>query len=221
MRKFVIYRRCSTRRQGESGLGLDAQDRDISLFFENYCREPYKVVGEFTDIQSGKDIDREELHKAVELARKHKAELLVSKLDRLSRRVKDIATFMDDDRLTVRVASMPNADRFSLHIYAALAEQEREFISLRTKQALAAAASRGKKLGGLRDKTMVRNLVARKAADAAAKRVSDIIMPMREGGSTLNQIASALNSAKVTTPRGRQWTPTAVRNALLRLQPAA
>lgn len=221
MKKYVIYYRVSTKRQGESGLGLEAQERDIALFLDNYSDIPFEVIGIFTDVETGKHADRPEFEKALELARQNRAELLVSKLDRLSRKVRDIATWMDDDRLTVRVASMPHADKFQLHIYAALAEQERDFISLRTKQALAAAKARGQRLGGLRDKTMKRNRAAIQAADAAAKRVADIIMPMREGGSTLHQIASALNSAKVSTPRGRQWTPTAVRNALLRLQPAA
>ena len=217
MKKYVIYYRVSTKRQGESGLGLEAQERDIALFLDNYSDIPFEVIGTFTDVETGKHADRPEFEKALELARQHRAELLVSKLDRLSRKVRDIATWMDDDRLTVRVASMPHADKFQLHIYAALAEQERDFISLRTKQALAAAKARGQVLGGLRDETMKRNEAARQAADAAANRVADIIMPMREGGSTLHQIASALNSAKVSTPRGRQWTPTAVRNALIRL----
>lgn len=121
-------------------------------------------------------------------------------------------------RLTIRVASMPNADKFSLHIYAALAEQERDFISLRTKQSLAVAKSRGVKLGGMRDATMKRNKVAIAAANAAAERVSSIIKPMRSSGSTLQQIADALNTAKVPTPRNRQWQAMSVKNALARLE---
>lgn len=216
-RKYVIYRRVSTQSQGESGLGLEAQDRDISLFLDNYSDTPFEVLGTFTDVLSGKHDDRPELQKAIAQARSEGAELLVSKLDRLSRKVSFIAALMDDSALKIRVASMPTADKFQLHIYAALAEQERDFISLRTKQALAAAKARGIKLGGLRDTTMKRNEAARQAADAAAQRVAQIILPMRDSGSTLAQIADALNSAKITTPRGKSWAPMSVSNALKRL----
>jgi len=217
-KKYVIYYRVSTKRQGESGLGLEAQERDIQLFLDNYSDVPFEVISTFTDIQSGKYADRPELTKALELAVAEGAELLCSKLDRLSRKVSFIATLMDDKRLKIRVASMPNADKFQLHIYAALAEQERDFISLRTRQALAAAKARGVKLGGMRDATMKRNKVAIAAADAAAQKVSNIIMPMRSSGSTFQQIADALNTAKVPTPRGRAWLPMSVRNALTRLE---
>jgi DNA invertase Pin-like site-specific DNA recombinase len=127
---------------------------------------------------------------------------------------------MDDPALKIRVASLPNADKFQLHIYAALAEQERDFISLRTKQALAVAASKGVKLGGMRDATMKRNEAVKEAADAAAHRVADIIVPMRRAGSSLQSIADALNTAKVPTPRGKNWKSASVRNALLRLDAA-
>ncbi len=217
MKKYVIYRRVSTKRQGDSGLGLEAQVRDIELFLANYSPEPYEVLATFTDVKSGKDADRQALKDAIELAREHSADLLVSKLDRISRDVEMIARLLKDKRLKLRVASMPHADKFQLHIYAALAEQERDFISLRTKQALAAAKARGVKLGGMRDATMKRNEAAKEAADAAAQRVSSIIVPMRDGGSSLQAIADALNTANVPTPRNRQWAPMSVKNALDRL----
>lgn len=216
-KKYVIYYRVSTKRQGESGLGLEAQERDVALFLENYSDMPFEVIGTFTDIQSGKYADRPELTKALDLAVTKGAELLVAKLDRLSRKVSQIAALMDDKRLKIRIASMPNADKFQLHIYAALAEQERDFISLRTKAALAVAKTRGVKLGGLRDTTMKRNKAAMATADAAAERISNIIIPMRSNGSTLQQIADALNIAKVPTPRNREWQAMSVRNALMRL----
>lgn len=216
-RKYVIYRRVSTAAQGESGLGLEAQDRDIALFLENYSDTPFDVLGTFTDVESGKHDDRPELTKALDLARKECAEVLVSKLDRLSRDVAFIANLLKDKRLSFRVASMPHADKFQLHIYAALAEQERDFISLRTKQALAAAKARGVKLGGMRDATMKRNDAAIAAADAAAQRVAAIVVPMRNAKATLQQIADALNAANVPTPRGAQWQPMSVSNALKRL----
>jgi len=217
-KKYVIYYRVSTKRQGESGLGLEAQERDIQLFLENYSDVPFEVIGTFTDVQSGKYADRPELTKALDMAVAQGAELLVAKLDRLSRKVSFIAALMDNKRLTIRVASMPNADKFQLHIYAALAEQERDFISLRTKKALAVAKSRGVKLGGMRDATMKRNKAAIAAADAAAQRIASIVTPMRASGSTLQQIADALNIAKVPTPRNRTWQAMSVRNALIRLE---
>lgn len=216
-KKYVIYYRVSTKRQGESGLGLEAQERDIQLFMDNYSDVPFEVIGTFTDIQSGKYADRPELTKALDMAVTEGAELLCSKLDRISRQVSFISALMEDKRLKLRVASMPNADKFSLHIYAALAEQERDFISLRTKQALAVAKSRGVKLGGMRDATMKRNKAAIATADAAAQRVASIITPMRANGSTFQQIADALNTAKVPTPRNREWRAMSVKNALTRL----
>lgn len=216
-KKYVIYYRVSTKRQGESGLGLEAQERDIAIFLDNFSDTPFEVIGTFTDVESGKNDDRPELAKALDLARKEGAEVLVSKLDRLSRDVEFIAKLLKDKKISFRVASMPNADKFQLHIYAALAEQERDFISLRTKQALASAKARGVKLGGLRDATMKRNDAAIAAADAAASRVSAIILPMRRANATLQAIADALNAANVATPRGAKWQPMSVSNALSRL----
>jgi len=217
VQKFVVYRRVSTKRQGESGLGLDAQDRDIDLFLNSYAEVPFEVVATFTDVLSGATADRPELARALDMARKEGATLLVAKLDRLSRNVAFVAALLDDRRLNVRVASMPHADKFQLHIYAALAEQEREFISLRTKAALAVAKARGQKLGGLRDSTAARNAAMRIQADDHAQKVASTITARRAAGATYAQIADDLNSMKVPTARGGQWHPTTVRNAEQRL----
>lgn len=217
IKTYVLYRRVSTASQHESGLGLEAQDRDMALFLDNYSDVPYELLGTFTDVLSGADAHRPELEKAIDLAKKNNAELLVSKLDRLSRKVSYISALMEDSALKIRVASMPNADPFQLHIYAALAEQERRFISLRTKQALAAAKARGVSLGGLRDKTMKRNMAAKEAADTAANRIASIVLPMRESGASYQKIANALNAAGVPTPRGKKWAAMSVRNAAHRL----
>lgn len=220
MHRYVIYTRVSTEDQGSSGLGLAAQERDIALYLENYSPEPFEVIGQFRDILSGKLDERPELEKAIALAKKEKATLLVAKLDRLSRKVSFIAKLMDDPKLSLRVASMPHADKFQLHIYAALAEQEREFISKRTKAALAEAKARGVKLGGLRDATMRRNEVLSKNADARADRLSGLVLPLREKGATLAGIADALNDAGIPTARGGRWHPSQVKNVLARLEPA-
>lgn len=220
MKQFVIYRRVSTADQGRSGLGLEAQDRDIDLYLANYADVPFEVLDRFIEVQSGKDNDRRELAKALDLCRKTGAELLVAKLDRLSRRVSFIAALMDDPKMKLRVASMPNANNFQLHIYAALAEQERDFISLRTKAALAAAKAKGRKLGGVRPRTEARNEAIQRDALAFARKVQPIVEPLRAAGSTLQTIATALDGARVTTARGGKWTPMQVKRVLERLDAA-
>lgn len=217
MQQYVIYRRVSTAEQGKSGHGLDAQNRDIKLYLDNYSAEPFEIVGEFEDHLSGKNADRPELAKALELVRATGAELLVSKLDRLSRKVSFIAGIMDDTRVKLRVASMPTATAFQLHIYAALAEQEREFISARTKAALAEAKAKGKKLGGLRDATMKRNEAVQANAKARAEKVAQTVLPLRASGATLRDIADALNTSGVETARGGKWQPSQVQRVLKRL----
>ena len=223
MQNFVTYSRVSTKEQGHSGLGLDAQKLDINVFLSTYAETPYEVVAEFTDVLSGANNDRPELKKALDLCRKTGATLLVSKLDRLSRQVSFIATLMEDKRVSFRVAAMPRADKFQLHIYAALAEQEREFISLRTKAALAAwkvkaeAEGKGKKLGGLRDKTGKRNDALKAGADARAQKVAATVKPLRDAGKTLREIAGALNASGVATPRGGNWSAAQVMRTLERL----
>jgi DNA invertase Pin-like site-specific DNA recombinase len=215
MKQFVIYTRVSTRRQGDSGLGLDAQRRDIDLYLSTYAEVPFEVVGKFQDIESGANGERPELWKAINLAEKTGATLLVAKLDRLSRKVSFISGLMDRKKLNLVVATMPHADKFQLHIYAALAEQEREFISLRTKQALAPLKGTGK-LGGNRGNIDKANAAARAVADTHAAKVMDTIRPLRDGGRTFQEIADTLNRTGVSTSRGGQWYATTVRNILNR-----
>lgn len=214
MKQYVVYTRVSTSEQGRSGLGLEAQERDIGIFLENFSEEPWEIIGRFRDVLSGKSDDRPQLAEALKLVRQTGAELLVAKLDRLSRRVSFIASVMDDKRVRLRVASMPNADNFQLHIYAALAEQEREFISKRTKAALQMAKARGRQLGGLRDKTMKRNEAIQRKAKAEAEKVMKVIGPLREAKQSLATIAGTLNDMQVATSRGGSWTPMQVKRVL-------
>ncbi len=216
--KYVVYRRVSTRGQGESGLGLEAQDRDISLYFNQHKEgEDYEVIGSFTDIESGKaGVDRPEFNKAVELATKEKARLLVAKLDRISRDVETIAGL--NKRVELKVACMPHADNFQLYIFAALAEQEREFISQRTRAALASAKERGSKLGGLRDKTGARNKAKADKAKLRAEQLREVVSPMRELGKSTRQIAAALNASGFRTERGAEYQSAQVSRILKRLE---
>lgn len=232
MIRYVTYRRVSTKEQGRSGLGLEAQDRDIKLYLETYSPEPWEVIGEFLEVQSGSEDDRPELSKAIDLAKREKAVLLVAKLDRLSRKVSFIATLMDDKRLKFRVAMLPQADNFQLHIYAALAQQEREFISQRTKAALAEAKAKGKKLGNPRkasrtvdgvrkigrDETLKRGRSTRTSkADNYAANFIPVIEAIRASGiDTLQGVADALNNRGIKTSRGGSWYPTTVKNIIER-----
>jgi DNA invertase Pin-like site-specific DNA recombinase len=227
MKRYVVYTRVSTKEQGKSGLGLEAQERDIEIFLENYSEEPWEVIGRFQDVLSGKSDDRPELKAALELVRQSGAELLVSKLDRLSRKVSFVSALMEDPKVRLRVAQMPQADKFQLHIYAALAEQERDFISKRTKEALRVAKERhakarekdpnfSKRIGGLRDETMRRNVVLKEKADREAAKLVKVIGPMREGGATLTTIAETLQEMGIPTSRGGKWTAKQVSRAIER-----
>ena len=215
MKQFIKYYRVSTRSQADSGLGLSAQQRDIDLYLSTYAETPWEVIAEFTDVQSGKDDNRPELQKAMALAEETGATILIAKLDRISRRVSFISAIMERKKLNLTVATMPNADKFQLHIYAALAEQEREFISLRTKQALAPLKGTGK-LGGNRGNIDKANEAAKALADSHAAKVMDTVLPLKEAGRTLQQIADTLNKTGVTTARGGKWYPTTVKNVLAR-----
>jgi DNA invertase Pin-like site-specific DNA recombinase len=205
MQKFVTYTRVSTKRQGDSGLGLEAQERDIQIFFENYADQPFEVVATFCDVDSGTKADRVELAKAVDLAKREKATLVVAKLDRLSRSVAFIANLMEDKRLDLCVASLPSADKAMLHLYAVMAEMERDFISKRTQAALQAAKARGVKLGGARPGSEARHAAVRAEADRQAARVGNTIRVSREAGMSYRQIAAQLNAMSVPTARGGQW----------------
>ncbi|TAA61880.1 recombinase family protein [Shinella sp. JR1-6] len=214
--RYVVYTRVSTEDQGKSGLGLEAQQRDIGIFLDQFSAVPFEIIGSFQDVQSGGDNSRPELDKALAMVRKTGAELLVAKLDRLSRKVSFIAALMDDSKVKLRVASMPFADKFQLHIYAALAEQERTFISERTKAALRSAKERGVKLGGMRDATMQRNVAIQVKANREAEKLMKIIGPLHQAGTSLQKIAATLDEQGIRTSRGGKWSATQVSRILNR-----
>jgi len=220
MNKFVLYRRVSSKEQKKSGLGLEAQERDIKLFLENYADTPYEVIGEFIEVQSGKDNERRELNAAIALAKKEKAILCVSKLDRLSRRVSFIASLMEDRELDFKVAQMPYADKFQLHIYAALAEQERFFISQRTRSALKAYKERNpdKKLGAPKQHIEALAKARKDKAKQEAEKVSGVILPLRRQGASLKSICNTLNTSGITTSRGTTFHPSLISRMLTTLE---
>ena len=162
---LVAYYRVSSQKQGRSGLGLEAQRKAVAAFAS---AEGFEIIAEYTEIETGKGADaldrRPELKAALKVAKKAKASV-VAKLDRLSRDVAFISGLMAQKVPFIVAALGRNVDLFVLHIYAALAQQEREMISRRTKEALQAAKARGVKLG--RQETADANRLAAAARDAA------------------------------------------------------
>ena len=142
MMKYVAYYRVSTAKQGKSGLGLEAQKETVRAFVEKVG----ELIGEYVEVQSGRKDNREELWKAIRLAKEQKAKIVIARLDRFSRKVSFISGIMDQG-VSLVVAEMPHASEFQLHIFAALAQEERRLISERTKAALAQAKKRGVRLG--------------------------------------------------------------------------
>ena len=217
-RKYVLYLRVSSAEQGRSGLGLEAQERDIQLFLENYADTPYEVAGKFVEVHSGSDDSRPQLVAAIAKAKAEKAVLVVSKLDRLSRKVSFLASLMEDRDLDFKVSQMPFADKFQLHIYAALAEQERDFISQRTKAALAAAKARGTKLGAPVQHLEVLAKARQEKARREAEKVSGVIVPLRRAGTSLRGICDVLNGSGLRTSRGTSFHPSLVSRMLTSLE---
>jgi DNA invertase Pin-like site-specific DNA recombinase len=219
MSEIVAYLRVSTERQGRSGLGLQAQREMVRRFASS---EGLKLVGEHIEIETGKGADaldlRPKLCAALDQARSRKCPIVVAKLDRLSRNVHFITGLMEQ-RVPFVVAELGNAvPSFMLHIYAAVAQEERRVISERTRVALAAAKARGTRLGNprlaeVRDKAFASN---RAAAVQFAANVLPIIQPMRAEGASLRKIADALNERRIPTARGGKWAATQIADILKR-----
>jgi DNA invertase Pin-like site-specific DNA recombinase len=165
MSPLIAYYRVSTQKQGRSGLGLEAQRTAVQAFAK---AEGFEVTAEFTEVETGKGSDaldrRPQLKAALKTAKKAKCEVAVAKLDRLSRDVAFISGLMAQRVPFIVTTLGKNVDPFMLHIYAALAQQERAMISRRTKDALAAAKARGVKLG--RQEIADANKAAAAARDA-------------------------------------------------------
>jgi DNA invertase Pin-like site-specific DNA recombinase len=148
-----------------------------------FLREDDELLADFVEIESGKGCDRPELRRALDYCARHRATLLIAKLDRLARNVAFIATLMERGVPFV-AADMPHADPFRLHLEAAISEDEMRKISIRTKAALAAARARGVKLGGWRQNSPdIRAYQALGTAASAekARRFMDLSAPARRG----------------------------------------
>lgn len=211
MTDYIAYYRVSTDKQGKSGLGLEAQRQSVTEFVAGRGT----VLQEFTEIESGKKNDRPQLAAALALCRKHKARLIIAKLDRLARNVHFISGLMESHVDFVAV-DMPEASRFTIHILAAVAEHEREMISKRTKEAMKAAKARGTKLGN--PMPLAASLKARTVRTSQAEQFRETLKPLvselRAKGYGYKAIAKELNQRHILTANNRQWYATSVRNVL-------
>jgi len=216
--KLVAYYRVSTEKQGKSGLGLEAKraaDQDYAM------RTGAQIVKEYTEIESGKRSDRLELRKALALARRAQALMCVAKLDRLSRNVAFLSALMDSG-VDFVACDNPNANRLTIHILVAVAEDEARRISERTKAALAAYIARGGKLGSPSNLTasaarkgrLIGAQSLRKQADEAYADLYAVLIAKREAGLTLQTIADDLNAEGYVTRRGKPWNKVQVKLVL-------
>lgn len=222
--RLVAYERVSTARQGRSGLGLDAQRVAIDAFATSRSAE---VLARFTEVESGRRNDRPELDKALTLAKLTGATLVIARLDRLSRNAAFLLT-LQASGVRFLACDMPEANDLTVGIMALVAQAEREAISRRTKEALAAAKARGVKLGNPngaaalrragKGGTALQETVARNA-DAFARALAPTVAAIRaEGHVSLRAIATELNARGIRTRRGGRWHVSTVRNLLVRLE---
>lgn len=228
--KLIAYYRVSTQKQGQSGLGLDAQRSIVERYAESVGGE---IVCSYREVESGRKSARPELMKAISHARHVGGTLVIAKLDRLARNVAFTATLMDSG-LKFVACDVPHANEMTIHILAALAQQEAKLISERTKAALAELKKRGVKLGGARkghwdnpESRRRRDEGLRKARELAKVSRSEravgslsflmpLIRELRGEGRSLREIARRLNEEGMTTRRGKEWSAVAVLRALRR-----
>ena len=221
MSSVIAYYRVSTERQGRSGLGLDAQRERCHAFA---AQNGMDIAEAFTEVETGKGADaldrRPQLAAALGAARRLRCQVLVAKLDRLSRDVHFIAGLMVQ-RVPFLVAELgTDVDPFMLHIYAALAEKERRMISERTRAALQARKKQGARLGNPTNLPEAGLKGAASSAEEArrfAKNVAPVILQIRSSGViSLRGVAAALNARGVRTARGGRWAATQVAAVLRR-----
>lgn len=215
--KAVAYYRVSTVRQAGSGLGLEAQRAAVQAYLTAH---PHELVAELTEVESGRQKDRPKLAEAVALAKKHRAVLVIAKLDRLARSVSMIANLMDSGVEFV-AADQPHANRLTIHLLASVAEYEAGMIATRTRAALAAAKARGTVLGNrtnLKDAGDVGRQRSIEQADQHARKVLPMLQHLVKANEivSIHVAAAALNERGVKTARGGQWHGSTVRNLMIR-----
>ena len=216
--KYVSYFRVSTKQQGRSGLGLEAQKAAVEAHLHAHSGVE---LASYVEVESGKYADRPKLVAALLHCKQTRATLLVAKLDRLSRNAAFLMSLRDSG-VKFQALDIPEANTLTLGVLAVLAQHERELISARTRAALAARRARGLPLGTPRDLSAYARNASRLGSAAnvtkARERARDIAPQIEAartaGHSSLRQIAAYLNDQSIQTPRGKSWTATAVRNTL-------
>ena len=208
MTQYVAYYRVSTKRQGQSGLGLEAQQALVAPYADS-------ILHSFTEVESGKVDARPQLDAALAMCRETGASILIAKIDRLSR---DAAFLLALRKAGVDIvaADMPNAGTLEFGVRAVVAQHEREEISKRTKDALAAAKARGVKLGcpNPRAGGLASGAARREKQQAVAKQAMPIISALRDAGASLRAIAGKLNDAGIPTALGGKWYAASVSNII-------
>lgn len=219
---YVAYYRVSTVRQGQSGLGLEAQQEAVRQYLNG---GNWHLAAEVIEVESGKRNDRPKLAEALTLCRLHNATLIIAKLDRLARNVAFVSNLMESG-VEFTAVDFPQANRLTVHILAAVAEHEAAMVSARTKAALAAAKARGTKLGGDRGNfasisAMGPHKSRQVRSEKADKRAADrapIICRLQSTGLSLRQIATELTQQGIKTARGGEWTAVQVKRVLDRFE---
>ena len=213
--RYVAYFRVSTARQGQSGLGLEAQQAAV----RNFLRPESVLVASFVEIESGRKNSRPQLQAAIAQARQADAVLLVAKLDRLARNVAFLAALMES-RVRFQAVDLPAADEFTLHILAAVAQKEATAISTRTRDALSAKKARGFRLGTPANLTADARAKALAALQANAqanlnnRQAAQLAALLRATGASLRAIADQLNNSGYLTRRGKSFHPMGVQRLL-------
>ncbi|GAB3719424.1 recombinase family protein [Spirosoma flavus] len=218
--KYIAYYRVSTKAQGDSGLGLEAQRTAVARFIKGI------ILAEYTEVESGKNNQRVQLAAAIERTKKEGAILVIAKLDRLSRNASFIFTLRDSG-VNFQCVDMPDANTLTIGIFASLAQHERELISARTRAALAAKLAQGVKLGKPENltaqgqkrggETTRRNALA----NPANRRALSVADMMYKAGKNYSQIADYLNHSGFQTVRGCAFQATQVMRLLKRQQETA
>ncbi len=211
MQKYVAYYRVSTKQQGESGLGLEAQRTMV----KNFLKNDDVLIGEFEEVESGKNNNRPQLLKAIEKSKNEGATLLIAKLDRLSRNAGFIF-LLKDSNVDFKCCDMPEANSLTIGIMAVLAQEERELISKRTISALQELKSKGVKLGNPKNLTPEAQKMGSEAMRLKAlknennRKATALIVSLRNEGKTYGKIADELNSSGFKTSRGFEFNSSQV-----------
>lgn len=216
--KFIAYYRVSTAKQGASGLGLDAQKLAVAGYLNGGVGE---LFSEFTEVETGKGSNaldkRPQLRAALSAAKKAKATLIIAKLDRLARNVHFISGLIETGVNFIAV-DMPNADKTMLHIFATMAEWERDAISARTKVALAAAKARGVVLGKAGANNLKRNVAERQsAANAFAANLAGVIQGFKAAKLSQRAMVEQLNQLGIPASKGGAWSRAQLQRVMQRI----